>query len=163
GNPRNRPLSSGGTSVRQPTRLRFRVLIPLWGTTYFNRWFDLPAASLQAPGNLYSLNKEAYVELVFLTKAADVSTLKAHPVFRSLASGINVKTITIDEFFPATGTIPYGVPLTLAYAKGIQDLGQDGLGTYVILLNADFVISRGSLVRILVKVKEGYHIIAAPS
>jgi len=139
------------------------VLIPLWGVAYFDRWFDLPAAALRAPGNLYCLNKAAYVELVFLTKAADISILESHPVFRALASEIKVNIITIDEFFPATDTVPYSVPLTLAYAKGIQDLGDDGIGTYVILLNADFVISQGSLAQLLAKIKEGHHIITAPS
>jgi hypothetical protein len=139
------------------------VLIPLWGTAYFDRWFELPAAGLRAPGNLYSLSKEAAVELVFLTRAGDVSILEGHPVFRILARDINVKIITIDEFFPTNGTTPYGVPLTLAYAKGIQDLGDGGIGTYVILLNADFVVSQGSLSLILAKIKQGYHIITAPS
>jgi hypothetical protein len=152
-----------GLTTGVGSSIRLRVLIPLWGTAYFDKWFELPAASLRAPGNLYFLNKEADVELVFLTRAGDVSILESHPVFRILAREIKLKIITIDEFFPTTGTTPYGVPLSLAYAKGVQDLGDDGISTYVILLNADFVISQGSLARIFAKIKEGYHIITAPS
>jgi hypothetical protein len=100
---------------------------------------------------------------VFLTRAADLHTLSSHPMFHVLAAEVDSKIVTIDEFFPVTSTIPYGVPLTLAYAKGVQELGDEGVGTYVILLNADFVVSEGSLARILSKIKEGYHIITAPS
>jgi len=113
------PLTSVAKVGDVPARLRLRVLIPLWGAAYFDRWFQLPAAALRAPGNLRYLRKEAEVELVFLTRAADLHTLSSHPMFHVLAAEVDSKIVTIDEFFPVTSTIPYGVPLTLAYAKGV--------------------------------------------
>ena len=156
----------GGLSARRTvaaTRKRIRMLIPLWGEAYYRKWLELPAASLLASGNLPHLRARTEFELVFLCKAQDQGFLASHPTLRALAAQVAVKTVTIDEFFPARGSVSYGVPLTLAYAKGIGDLGEDGLGTYVILMNADFVLSNGSLAHLLALIDEGCHIVTAPS
>ena len=101
--------------------------------------------------------------MVFLTRAGDVSILRAIRSFAFSPAKWMLKSSRSMNFFRLLGTTPYGVPLTLAYAKGVQDLGDDGIGTYVILLNADFVISQGSLARVFAKIKEGYNIVTAPS
>lgn len=144
-------------------RKRIRMLIPLWGEAYYRKWLELPAAALLAPGNLPHLRQRAEFELVFLCKARDEELLGSHPTVRELAAQVQVKTVTIDEFFPTVGGVSYGVPLTLAYAKGIADLGEDGLGTYVIVMNADFVLSSGSLAHLLDLIEGGYDIVAAPT
>jgi hypothetical protein len=87
--------------------------------------------------------------------------MQADPKFNSVTAGIRVKLIIMDEFFPSNVT--YGVPLTLAYAKAIQDLGEDGIGTYVILMNADFVLASGSLRSLLARIRNGFTSIAAAS
>ena len=89
--------------------------------------------------------------------------LSKKPTLRWLGTQIRIKTITIDEFFPPRQSVSYNVPLTLAFAKGIRDLGEDGLGSFVIEMNADFVLSEGSLATVLRRIDEGYHIISAPS
>jgi hypothetical protein len=53
----------------------------------------------------------------------------------------------------------FSVPLTLAFAKGIRDLGEDGLGNFVIEMNADFALSEGSLAAVLRRIDKGSHII----
>jgi hypothetical protein len=139
------------------------MLIPLWGAKYFERWFELPAASLRSAGNIPYLQSRTDLEIVFLTKSQDVSFLVNNKAFNDFADHLTVRTVTIDEFFPSKGTVSYGVPLTLAFAKGIRDLGKDGLGTFVILMNADFVLSEGSLRSLLDRIEQGYQIITAPS
>src|SRR5262249_43779313 len=148
------------TPVQRP---RIRMLIPLWGAKYFERWFELPAASLRSAGNIPYLQNRTDFEIVFLTKSQDVPFLANNEVFNDFAAQVTVRTVTIDEFFPRNGTVSYGVPLTLAFAKGIRDLGKDGLGTFVILMNADFVLSEGSLRSLLDRIEQGYQIITAPS
>jgi hypothetical protein len=139
------------------------MLIPLWGANYFAKWFELSAAALCSAGNIPYLQSRADFELVFLTKSQDLHFIMNNRIFSDLAARVTVKTITIDEFFPATGAVTYSVPLTLAYAKGIRDLGQDGAGTFVILMNADFVLSDGSLRSLFDRIEQGYQIITAPS
>ena len=139
------------------------MLIPLWGERYYEQWLSLAAPALLAPGNILYLHEHADFELVFLCKSQDLDFLQSNATIRQLGAQIRLKTVTIDEFFPPGRSVSYGVPLTLAYAKGIQDLGDDGLGTFVILLNADFVLSAGSLKHLLRRLDDGFHIVTAPS
>ena len=139
------------------------MLIPLWGARYYDQWFSLAGPSLLAPGNIPHLNEHAEFELVFLCKSRDHKLFQTNPMLRQLSAQIHVKTITIDEFFPQQQSVSYSVPLTLAFAKGIHDLGLSGLGTFIIEMNADFVLSAGSLAAVLERIDRGYHIISAPS
>jgi hypothetical protein len=142
---------------------RIRMLVPLWGSAYFTRWFGLPAASLLSEGNIPYLKEYSDFELVFLTKRDDMSFLQGHSIFRRLQEQVDMSIITIDEFFPTKASVTYGVPLTLAYGKGVQDLGEAGIGAFVILMNADFVLSEGSLRMLLDRIQQGFHIVTAPS
>jgi glycosyltransferase domain-containing protein len=139
------------------------MLIPLWGARYYEQWLALAGPSLLAPGNILHLHERADFELVFLCKSQDRGFFQSNAMLRRLGAQIPIKTITIDEFFPPTQSVSYSIPLTLAFAKGIRDLGEDGLGSFVIEMNADFVLSEGSLAAVLRRIDEGYHIISAPS
>jgi glycosyltransferase domain-containing protein len=139
------------------------MLIPLWGARYYEQWLALAGPSLFAPGNVLHLHERADFELVFLCKSQDHDFLRSNAMLRRLGAQISIKAITIDEFFPPRQSVSYSVPLTLAFAKGIRDLGEEGLGSFVIEMNADFVLSEGSLAAVLRRIDEGYHIISAPS
>jgi len=142
---------------------RIRLITPVWGRCYINRWLDLSFAALRSEGNIPFLNKNSDFELAVITKSEDAAFMQADPKFNSVTAGIRVKFITMDEFFPPNGEVTYGVPLTLAYGKAIQDLGEDGIGTYVILMNADFVLASGSLRSLLARIRNGFTSIAAAS
>jgi hypothetical protein len=144
-------------------RRRIRMLIPLWGPRYYEQWLSLAAPALLAPGNVLHLHERADFELAFLCKSQDLDFLKSNAVICQLGEQIRLKTITIDEFFPPRDSVSYGLPLTLAYAKGIEDFAVEGLGGFIILLNADFVLSSGSLAQILQRLDHGFHIVTAPS
>ena len=143
-------------------KLRVRMLIPLWGASYFERWMNISAASLCSKGNIPYLQEHTDFELVFLTKSQDLDYV-THTIAPQVGDDIAIRTVTIDEFFPKNTPVSYAVPLTLAFMKGIRSLGAEGIGSFVILMNADFVLSDGSLARLLQCVKQGYHIITAPS
>jgi len=153
------PMASTGGDRRH----RIRMLIPLWGARYYEQWLSLAGPSLLAPGNILHLHEHTRFELVFLCKLQDSDFFQKNALLRKLSDQIQIKLITIDEFFPPRQSVSYSVPLTLAFAKGIRDLGEEGLGTFVIEMNADFVLSEGSLAAVLRRIEEGYHIITAPS
>jgi hypothetical protein len=142
---------------------RIRLITPVWGRCYINRWLDLSFAALRSERNIPFLNKNSDFELAVITKSEDAAFMQADPKFNSVTAGIRVKFITMDEFFPPNGEVTYGLPLTLAYGKAIQDLGEDGIGTYVILMNADFVPASGSLRSLLARIRNGFTSIAAAS
>ncbi len=145
------------------TKPRIRMITPIWGSYYIDRWLDLCFASLRSEGNIPYLNEHCDFELAILTMAADAARMQADAKFNTIMAGIRIRFVTIDEFFPLTGKTTYGIPLTLAYAKGILDLGESVIGTYVILMNADLLLASGSLKSLVERICDGYTIISATS
>jgi hypothetical protein len=141
---------------------RIRVLIPVWGEKYLQRWLQIPLPSLKSPNNLPYLRDRSELEIAILTKRLDRAALAIDPQFLRLIQGFCVKFIEIDDLFPPKPA-HYAVPLTLSYARGIEDLGEQATNTYVILLNADFVFSDGSLRSVHEQIVRGYTIVTAPS
>jgi hypothetical protein len=87
--------------------------------------------------------------------------MQADARFNRMMAGVRVRFVTLDEFLPRHGTIAYGVPLTLAYAKAILDLGDSAIGAYVILMNADVVLASGSMRSVVARIRDGYDVIGA--
>jgi hypothetical protein len=140
-----------------------RMITPIWGTAYIDRWLGFSFASLRASGNIPYLNEHSDFELAIVTRSADADYMRSNAKFQAIMSGLRVHFILMDEFFPRTGHTAYGVPLTLAFAKGILDLGNKAIGTYVILMNGDCVLASGSLKSIADRIREGYTIITSQS
>src|SRR5205823_14864388 len=118
-----------------------------------------------APGRRqHSVSQQALrLELALVTQAADAATMRADPRFNRMMQGLRVLFIFMDEFFPARDAVDYGVPLTLAYGKAIADLGEAGLGSFVIVMTADMMLSDGSLKSLADRLEAGYTIVTAPS
>jgi hypothetical protein len=142
---------------------RIRMITPIWGTSYIDRWLGFGFASQRSSGNIPYLNEHSDFELAIVTKSADADYMRSNAKFRVVMSGLRVHFILMDEFFPRNGHTAYGVPLTLAFAKGILDLGNKAIGTYVILMNGDCVLASGSLKSIADRIHEGYTIITSQS
>jgi hypothetical protein len=142
---------------------RVRMITPIWGTSYIDRWLGFGFASQRSRGNIPYLNEHCDFELAIVTKSADATYMRSSSLFKDIMSGIRIRFILMDEFFPQTGQTSYGVPLTLAFAKGILDLGESAKGTYVILMNADCVLASGSFKSITERIQAGYTIITAQS
>ena len=140
-----------------------RMIIPIWGQSYIERWLNFSLGTLKSEGNFPYLIKHSKFELVILTMSKDIVFMQKDERFRFHTNGIKIKFIAIDELFPIDLKTSYGVPLTLAYAKGILDLGESGIGTYVILWNADVLVSTNSFKNILLKIQSGYNAIGVPA
>src|SRR5215469_5550944 len=103
---------------------RIRMIIPIWGDDYIERWLALSFASLRAEGNIPHLNEHSDFELALATKSGDMERLRNDPRFAAMTQGLRVVFVPIDELFPPRGQVSYGVPLALAYGKAIADLGE---------------------------------------
>jgi hypothetical protein len=145
------------------TRPRIRMIIPIWGDDYIERWLALSFASLRANGNIPYLNERSDFELALATKSRDAEQLRNDPRFAAMTHGLRVVFVPIDQFFPPRGQVSYGVPLALAYGKAIADLGVEGLGSFIIIMTADMILSAGSLKSLFDRLEEGYDIVTAPS
>jgi hypothetical protein len=137
------------------------MITPVWGEAYIDRWLGFSFASLRSHGNIPYLNERYNFELIIITKAADAEYMRSNSNFLMIMRGIPVRFILMDEFFPKFSKTSYGVPLALAYAKAILELGSTAIGTYVILMNADIALASESLKGVADKIDAGYDIIAA--
>jgi hypothetical protein len=138
---------------------RVRLIIPIWGKFYIDRWLGFSFASWRGDGNLPDMLERCDLELVVVTKAADKVYMRADPKFIMLTREIRVHYVIMDEFFPATESIAYGVPLTLAYAKAILDWGEEAIGNYAVLMTADALIGAGTFRSLVNRIYEGYSIV----
>ena len=142
---------------------RIRMIIPIWGEDYIERWLTLSFASLRAAGNIPYLNEHSDFELALATKSGDAARLRDDRRFARMTRGLRVVFIPIDELFPPRDQVSYGVPLALAYGTAIAELGEAGLGSFVIIMTADMILSAGSLKSLFKRLEEGYAIVTAPS
>jgi hypothetical protein len=120
----------------------------------------LPA--LLAPGNLPALCGFFDLEVVIVTEQRLVPVIEASTSFRRVAGLCRTKFAPLDDLM--TG-IPgdYGVVLTNALFRGFVDLGAAMTDTYLLFLNADFIIADGSYRRLAELMREGHRVIHAPS
>lgn len=139
------------------------MITPVWGDTYIERWLSLCVASLRSEDNLSCLVHHFDFEWAIVTREADIDRMRRNPRFTGALAGINVKFLPLDDLMPRTGGTNYGVPLTLAYAKAIQDLGADAVGSYVIVMNADFVVTPGAMRSVADRILAGYDSVSVAS
>ena len=139
---------------------RVRFLTAIWGERYIEEFSRISLLSFLSPGNLPALAQTSDLEVLILTSEASLEVFHREPAFKALQAICSVKFIVIDDLI-ATGN--YGVTLTLAYARGIQDSGAEQTNTYFVFMNSDFVLADGSLKTLSAKIAAGQPCIMAPS
>lgn len=137
-----------------------RILVPVWGHRYIDMFLDIGLPSMLTRRNLPTLAAAYPCEFVFLTKAADKNHISWHPTFQALSKICPVTFTAIDDLL-----IPgmEGYCLTLAFARGIHEVGAKMVDTYFLFMNADFVISDGAYETLLRHIRDGRRAIVAPS
>lgn len=142
------------------TKPSIRVLVPVWGQRYIDMFLDIGLPSMLTPRNLPALAAEYACEFVFLTKASDKDRISTHAGYQALARVCTTKFTAIDDLL-VRGMEGYS--LTLAFARGIHEIGPKMVDTYFIFMNADFVLSDGAYETLLRHIREGRRAIVAPS
>ena len=139
---------------------KVKFLTAIWGETYIKRFATLALPSFIAPGNLPALATATDLEVVIMTRHADIIFFETQPAFRKLHAICPVRFVEIDDLVT---TAVYGVTLTLAYARAIIDCGNEMLRTHFVLMNADFVLADGSLRSLCRHIEAGHSIVLGPS
>src|SRR6516162_2134277 len=139
-----------------------RLIIPLWGRVYADKLTSMTLPALLAPGNLPSLCAMFEVEVVIVTETKLFDLIRSSRAFQRVATLCSTKLIPIDDLMSG---LPgdYGVVLTKALYRGFLDLGAKVTDTFLLFLNADFIIADGSYRRLAELMREGKRIIHAPS
>jgi hypothetical protein len=144
--------------MRPPARL----IIPLWGSVYAEKLTSMTLPALLAPGNLPSLAAMFDIEVVLVTESKLVDYIRQARSFQRLSAICEVKFASLDDLMPCEPG-EYGVVLTAALFRGFVDLGAKVTETFLLFLNADFIIADGSYRRLAELMREGKRVIHAPS
>src|SRR5262245_51458603 len=147
---------------REPMRPPARLIIPLWGSVYAEKLVSMTLPALLAPGNLPSLAAMFDIEIVLVTESKLVDYIRQARSFQRLTTICEVKFASLDDLMPCEPG-EYGVVLTAALFRGFIDLGAKVTETFLLFLNADFIIADGSYRRLAELMREGKRVIHAPS
>src|ERR1700736_2963360 len=122
-----------------------QMLLPVWGERYTRDFLDFCLPSLLAPGNIPALSRLAPCTLVLLTPARNALIVKQSPLSDLLLRYCEVRIEPIDDLVSESSW----TVLTLAYAVAIRQSGEQALDTCFIPLVADYVLSDGSLLKVV--------------
>jgi hypothetical protein len=139
-----------------------RLIIPLWGEVYAQKLVSITLPALLSPGNLPALAEAFDVEVVLVTEARLVDRIRQAPSFRSLSKVCRIRFVSLDDLLTGLSG-DYGVVLTYALFRGFTDLGAQMTQTYLLFLNADFIVCDGALRHLAKLMQEGKRVIHAPS
>jgi hypothetical protein len=122
-----------------------QMLLPVWGERYTRDLLDFCLPSLLAPGNIPALSRLAPCTLVLLTPARNALIVKQSPLWGLLLRYCEVRIEPIDDLVSESSS----TVLTLAYAAAIRQSGEQALDTCFVPLVADYVLSDGSLLKVV--------------
>jgi len=139
-----------------------RLIIPLWGEVYAQKLVSMTLPALLSPGNLPALASEFDLEVVLVTETRLFDRIRQAPSHRALSSLCRTRFASLDDLL---SDLPgdYGVVLTCALFRGFTDLGAQMTQTYLLFLNADFIVCDGGMRHLAKLMREGKRVIHAPS
>lgn len=137
------------------------MVVVVWGEAYIERFARLALPSLLAPGNLPALAAATGLEAVIMTTRESVERFGLHAAFQRLRRVCPVSFVAIDDLVAPHA--PYGVVLTLAFARAVINCGADMVNTHFVFMLADFVLAEGSLRALSKYIRAGRSIVLGPS
>jgi hypothetical protein len=139
-----------------------RLIVPVWGDNYVESLLTITLPAALAPGNLPALVELFDVELVIVTEARLFDAIRSARSFREVTQICVAQLVPLDDLM-IDNPMDYGLVLTYALFRGFRDLGPRMTETFLIFLNADFILSDGSLRHLGKLMLDGKRVIHAPS
>src|ERR1700732_4394177 len=139
-----------------------RLIIPLWGKVYADKLTSMTLPALLAPGNLPALCAMFNVEVVIVTETRLFDLIRSSRSFQRVATFCPIPPPPIDDLM---SSLPgdSGVLLTKALYRGFLDLGPKVTETFLLFLNADFIIADGSYRHLGELMLAGHRVLHPPS
>jgi hypothetical protein len=152
----NHPTALPGQS------LPVRIITYAWGQRYLDELLTFTLPALLAPGNLpYVVQAATKCEVIILTEAQFFGRVLAHPVCERIWRLCPVRLIGLDDLIARDDA--YGMSLTYALHRGFADLGPNAVDTWLMFLNADFILADDSLRTLVERLSRGQRLVASPS
>jgi hypothetical protein len=142
-------------------RRSVRVVTYAWGRQYLDRLLDYALASLLAPGNLPALAEAFDCTFVIVTEEALFRHVEAHPLVQRAKAICPLRLISLDDLIGEPWQ--YGMSLAYALFRGFADLGPAMTETYMLFLNADFILADGCYERLIPHMLRGDSVLLSPS
>ncbi len=139
-----------------------RLIIPVWGERYADKVISMTLPAVLAPGNLPELCRTFAVELVIVTESRLFDLFRRAPSFAAVERICAARLVPLDDVLTDFAS-DYGVTLTHALFRGFADLGARMTESYLLFLNADFIVCDGALGHLGKLMREGNRVIHAPS
>jgi hypothetical protein len=149
------------SSGPRPTARRARLIVPAWGERYARRLTDLTLPAALAPGNVPHLAANVTLEVVVLTERRLFDPIRSAESFRRLEKHCAVRLVAMDDLLSAPAY--YGLTITWSLFRGFTDLGEAMTDTWLLFLNADFILADGSYRSLLPRLGGASRIVLAPS
>jgi hypothetical protein len=153
-----RRLPGGGTEM---ARQSVRLVTYAWGRQYIDKLLEYTLASVLAPGNLPALAEEFDCTVVVVTEKSFFDYIATHPIIKRIQSICPVRPLPLDDLIGEPWQ--YGISLAYALFRGFAELGSAMTETYILFLNADFVLADGSYRRVIPHLRRGHRVLLAPS
>ncbi|MDR6661130.1 hypothetical protein [Tardiphaga robiniae] len=141
-------------------KLKVKFLTAIWGARYIEEFASISLPSYLADGNLRYVASRCDLEVLILTSTDSRDKFEGLPAYEKLKQQCSVRFIFIDDLITVGN---YGVTLTLAYARGIADSGDEQTSTNFVFMNSDFVLADGSLKTLVHKLEKGDRCVMAAS
>ena len=138
-----------------------RLVTYAWGRRYIDKLLEYTLASVLAPGNLPALAEEFDCTVVGVTEKNFFNYVEAHPVAKRIKSICPIRLLPLDDLIGEPWQ--YGISLAYALFRGFAELGLAMTETYILFLNADFVLADGSYERLIPHMRRGERVLLAPS
>jgi hypothetical protein len=138
-----------------------RIIVYAWGEKYIGELLSLTLPALLAPGNLPYVAATVPCEVVILTEEAAFPRFLGDHGVRKIQELCPVRLTGLDDLIPSPDK--YGMALTYVLHRGFSDLGPSVTDTWLLFLNADFIIADGSLRNLVRHLADGKRLVASPS
>jgi FkbM family methyltransferase len=132
--------------VQQPLRL----VTYAWGKHHVDDLLNFALASALAPGNLPALVKVFDCTVVIVTEESLFDHVKSSSAARALQGVCPLKLVALDDLISEPWQ--YGMTLTHSLFRGFEDLGPAMTETYILFLNADFILADGCYERLIPRI-----------
>src|SRR3984893_8263738 len=142
-------------------RQKVRLVAYAWGRTHVEDLLEFTLSAALAPGNLPALVSIFDCSAVLVMEEKLFGYVRSHPIVKKLERICPVELVPLDDL--VSDPWQYGMTVTYALFRGFADLGPKMTDTYILFLNADFILADGCYERLIPHIRSGERVHLAPS
>jgi hypothetical protein len=142
-------------------RQNVRLVAYAWGRQYVDDLLDFALAAALAPGNLPALAAFFECTAVIVTEEKLFDYVRAHPTIKKLKQICQIELVPLDDL--VSDPWQYGITVAYALFRGFEDLGSAMTDTYILFLNADFILADRCYEKLIERIRSAERVHLAPS